>query len=40
MEKRQADALLESMSQDEKDLRRAIKNNRNQRRMPSVEKDW
>ncbi len=39
MDAKQTDALLDSMSQDEKLLRDAIKSNRN-RRIAPVEKDW
>ena len=40
MDPKQADALLDSMSQDEKNLRDAIRSNRNMRQMRPVEKDW
>ena len=40
MDTRQTDALLDSMSQDEKLLRDAIKSNRDPRRIRPVEKDW
>ena len=40
MDSKQADALLDSMSQDEKNLRDAIRSNRNMRQMRPVEKDW
>ena len=39
MDAKQADSLLDLMSQDEKVLRDAIKSNRN-RRIAPVEKDW
>ena len=40
IDNKQADALLENMSQDEKNLRDAIRANQRQRRMTPVEKDW
>ena len=40
IDNKQADALLENMVQDEKNLRDAIKSNQRQRRMKVVEKDW
>ena len=40
MDNKQTNALLDSMSQDEKALRDAIKSNRRNRRIRPVEKDW
>ena len=40
IDNKQADALLENMGQDEKNLRDAIRANQRQRRMKPVEKDW